>query len=264
MAEQHDRIETVPEATDPLPQRNWDEMIVGLDAEPEPDTFGFSFVDMVSGGFGAAFFLFLIFSTLPLDIGSRGGGGDRFLQIWVDWNGGEAANVTLEPIIEFAPSESNDWLSYRMSTGRLRQTGDFGDMQFRFRHRIFWTHVFGAGFSDARSTAMTRIDENGVDRSGFWLHFSNPCPGRYRIALNRNAGFRDLLVSRERAVDEETPYNVRVEAPGMAEVKAGVFKHDDATLTNYVTWSASSDPQDAEVINIAEPRIKGVDLEHCE
>lgn len=235
-----------------------------LDEDP-PDTFGFSFVDMVSGGFGAAFFLFLVFATLPIDVGAPGGGGERFIQVWLTWPGGDEADVTFEPIIEYSNPEASDWSSYRLTEGRLQQTGQFGNMSYGTGPKAFWSSVFGAGFSDAGGTAMRAVDiETGSERSGLWLHFSDPCPGRYRLRVNRNAGFEDLLLSRAAASKDYT-YNLVLETSGLGRLAIdGLPPGDGSELAPLIALDPDATDQDERFeFLIDEPKKADSDMDHC-
>lgn len=59
-----------------------------------------SYIDMVSGGFGAAFFLFLIFVSFPIETSSTPSNGSRFLDVWVSW---EDPDVSVFSKVEFTP-----------------------------------------------------------------------------------------------------------------------------------------------------------------
>ena len=232
-----------------------------------PDTFGFSFVDMVSGGFGAAFFLFLVFATLPLDVGAPGGGGERFIQIWLTWPGGDNASVTFEPIVEYAASETTDWKSYRITGGQLRQTGHFVNMHYGTGAKAFWANVFGAGFSDAGGTTLRMADKEGSEWSGLWLHFSDPCPGRYRIRINRNAGFRELLFSHE-AVSDNYPFTLTLDIASIERERLTIHSQlvsENNELAPLIALdSGTNDSSESYEFEINEPVIAGPDLDHCE
>ena len=179
------------------------------------DTFGFSFVDMVSGGFGAAFFLFLIFATLPIDVGQPSGGGEQYIRIWLSWEDREQAGQSFEPILEFQHELGAPWQDYRLSSGVLEQDKRNIELSYQGREeQRVWSQLFGAGFSNARAPALNAISDSGERRNAIWLHLADPCPGIYRVRVNRNAGFGDMLTS-VTALNAEVKYQIRLETPGL-------------------------------------------------
>lgn len=248
-------------------------------SEPEAhdsgeDTFGFSFVDMVSGGFGAAFFLFLVFATLPLDSGSTPGGGDRFIGLWLTW---EEDDETYEPILEYRPpmtyrGEAGSWRRYRLSEGTLSAPNEFGEVTAPgFRNKPFWTRLLAAGFSNAVSPALREYDTSSTqpERAGLWMHFADPCPGSYRVRINRNAGFQghlaDILQARATAT-----WTMALTAPGQSADLSQVDAIDptadgglDALAPLVVVRPNEADEHARLFFVIKEPRKKGSDLDHC-
>jgi len=249
--------------------------------EPGEDSFGFSFVDMVSGGFGAAFFMFLVFVNLPLDAGNPGGGGERFLQIWLTWTD---MNESYEPIVEYLPPNSEagqnpKWRLYRLSSHKLTQTGHDGEMTYyNASAPPFWSRILGAGFSDALEPALRdTLELKKASRAGVWLHFADPCPGRYRFRVNRNAGFDDHLFSYDRAAVRQGHWTLELEAPGLTGEKGML----ESNLAQTVNTSSSApnldrfasvlildgeavDPIDQQSHQIDGPIRKGSDFDHCD
>jgi len=248
--------------------------------EPVEDSFGFSFVDMVSGGFGAAFFMFLVFVNLPLDAGNPGGGGERFLQIWLTW---PDMTESYEPIVEYLPpgnvkGQDPEWRLYRLSSDKLTQTGRDGEMTYyNASSRQFWSRILGAGFSDALEPALRdTLKLKDATRAGVWLHFADPCPGRYRFRVNRNAGFGDHLFSHDRA-EGQGRWTLELEAPGLTGEKGEL----ESNLVQSVETPSSApdldqfapvlvldgdaaDPIDQQSHQVDEPIRKGSDLDHCD
>lgn len=257
----------------------------GRDSEGEAeDTFGFSFVDLVSGGFGAAFFLFLVFATLPLDSGSAPGGGDRFIGIWLTW---DAVDESYEPIIEFRPQPSHQgevevWRRYRLSEGRLSAQNEFGEVTTSgLGEAPFWSKLLAAGFSDAMSPALRAYvsvpDDpslhNVEGKAGLWMHFIDPCPGSYRVRINRNAGFdRHLADSNE--TSQPGAWKLILSAPNQASgfyeertqadaIEPKVTRGLDAWAPVVTIRPAEADPEERSIFFLPAPKRKGTDLDHC-
>lgn len=139
--------------------------------------FGLSFVDVVSGGFGAAFLLFLIFATLPLVETPSRGGGSHFVDVRVAWDN---RFLYLNLIVE-----------HRSPNGTQRQL----DLADRRRFRVeddgglsvtedgeadrFWDQALATGVA-LRNTAVLR---NEAGRRGTWLRLARPCPGTLTLRL---------------------------------------------------------------------------------
>lgn len=250
--------------------------------DAEGDAFGFSFVDMVSGGFGAAFFLFLVFATLPLDSGSPTGGGDRFVELWLTWN---APDETYEAIWEYQPPASGtgagtSWQRFRFSEGTLSVPGEFGHVSaLGSTQTPFWSRLLAAGFSEALSPALRRFESGGVEtmEAGLWMNFADPCPGRYRLRINRNAGFLGHLADRREAMDG-SQWRLTLTAPGQQREFTVPRVHSEAASITAVSDSQSgidafaplvilrpyeADPAEQFHFEIEEPRKRGSDLDHC-
>jgi len=250
--------------------------------ESEGDTFGFSFVDMVSGGFGAAFFLFLVFATLPLDSGSPTGGGDRFVELWLTW---EAPDETYEAIWEYQPPASDTgararWQQFRFSEGTLSAPGEFGHVSaLGSTQTPFWSRLLATGFSEALSPALRQFDSGGVETTtaGLWMNFADPCPGRYRLRINRNTGFLGHLADRREAV-AGSQWRLELTAPGQRREFTVIREHSEAASITADSVSQSGIDAFAPLVilrpdeddlaqqvhfEIEEPRKKGSDLDHC-
>lgn len=134
-------------------------------------SFGLSFIDMVSGGFGAAFFLFLIFASLPIEEPSReAGGGSRFIEIWMTWpSGSERAEIYLK---------HSDSQEIRLTSGSFTEEPNTGRLNQIAPLDIFWERGTSSGFSWFGSNAMSNF-ENGENTIRFRL--INPCGGSLKI-----------------------------------------------------------------------------------
>ncbi|UWR60187.1 hypothetical protein [Phaeobacter inhibens] len=111
-------------------------------------SFSISFVDVVSGGFGAAFALFLIFASLPIDeAGSKAGGGSRFLEVWLSWK---------DPLtIAELRLRHSDTGEIRLSSGQVAVDTATGQMRGLPASQRFWREATSSGFSWYGETAMT-------------------------------------------------------------------------------------------------------------
>lgn len=142
---------------------------------------GLSFIDIVSGGFGAAFFLFLVFASLPLVESGSKGGGSSFLHVEIEW---DEPLLQLGLIANFEPENrtrpdvtmdfrfQNQW-PIDLATGRL-ETALLGD-------RVFFSEGWVLGSSIHRERILSS-DANGLTRTTL-LRLTNPCPGQYRFSL---------------------------------------------------------------------------------
>lgn len=142
--------------------------------------FGLSFVDMVSGGFGAAFFLFLLFASLPVqDVSTSAGGGNRFIEIMLRWPENDLlAEIYLELTIEGkAPQEvrlSSNLFSATEDTGRLIQKND---------KKAFWSSGFSSGFSHFGKARMQKIDTDNETWFGTRFRLTDHCGGALRVGV---------------------------------------------------------------------------------
>lgn len=138
---------------------------------------GLSFIDLVSGGFGAAFFLFLLFVTLPITVIEAGGGGDQYLDIRLEWQG----NVRLEPIIGFTPVDGFVERYLRISGPGMGYDAVLGEVNGG--GSPFWRDLFIFGYAGSGQDRM-RLVGGAPTRTATLLRLIQPCPGRYRVFVN--------------------------------------------------------------------------------
>ena len=160
--------------------------------QSRPAGFGLSFVDMVSGGFGAAFFLFLIFASLPIEEQSQdGGGGSRFVEIWMTWpKGPKRAEVYLK---------HNDSKEIRLTSGNFEEQPGTGRLVSKAQLDVFWESGTSSGFSWFGSNVM----ENSINGdNAIRLRFINPCSGTLKIggAIHGRSLGSDWLTATEPAI----------------------------------------------------------------
>jgi len=142
-----------------------------------------SYIDMISGGFGAAFFLFLIFVSFPIETASTPSSGSRFLDIWLEWND---TTVVANMIVEFTPEASETALTqtfrYTFNSQFLTRSTSTGLVTYTGSAPKFWTSMAEAGFGLTSDTGLQRNTIKG-NLVGQWMRFSDPCPGTYQFAV---------------------------------------------------------------------------------
>lgn len=168
-----------------------------------------SYIDMISGGFGAAFFLFLIFVSFPIEISSTPSNGSRFLDIWVSW---EDPEVSVFSVVEFTPAPKGTTmpraLVYSLNSRAMSRDPGTGEVTYSGRAAPFWTDFAEAGYGSGGDRGMRQSD---TGHAAQWLRFSDPCPGTYEIFV---AGLspRDRLIELllENSAPPPVPGRVRV------------------------------------------------------
>lgn len=159
-----------------------------------------SYIDMVSGGFGAAFFLFLIFVSFPIETSSTPSNGSRFLDVWVSW---EDPDVSVFSKVEFTPEANGTTvpgtLAYSLNSRAMSRDPGTGEVTYSGRAAPFWTKFAEAGYGSGGDRGMRHSD---TGHAAQWLRFSDPCPGTYKIFV---AGLspRDRLI--ELLLDSRPP-----------------------------------------------------------
>lgn len=148
-------------------------------AHGKEGTLGLSFIDVVSGGFGAAFFLFLVFASLPVDEPPRAGGGNRFVEVWLEWKD-EAA------LGEILLTHNNGRL-LRLTANDYKIDPETGKMEARnpIRDAEFWTTAHTSGFAwfDRNRMSLANQSESRAVR----FRFTDPCPGDLRFWVNSHS-----------------------------------------------------------------------------
>ncbi len=146
------------------------------------NTFGLSFIDLVSGGFGASFFLFLIFVMLPIDAGGQVSGGSNFLDVWLQW---QEEDVELEVVIEYQAKDNGPKSLYRLTGRSFFKNGGTERWSYSsVKNSPFWSSFSAAGFSEFGEKRLSRKSNTRSQNFGNWMRFSNPCPGTYSIKIN--------------------------------------------------------------------------------
>lgn len=147
----------------------------------QPNTFTMSFLDLVSAGFGAAFFLFLIFASLPIT--SSGGmlGSTEYIDVELSWQD----NEQLLELIVYPP----DGKEIRLGQPHIQIEPLSGQVLLGSQQTAQlingWQAAFITGSSAYGDTSLHASNNN---QHTSFLHFRviNPCPGNWRFALNVN------------------------------------------------------------------------------
>ncbi len=143
-----------------------------------------SYIDLISGGFAAAFFMFLIFVSFPIETASTPSQGSRFLDVWVEWQDNE---VRANLIVTYTPDDAAGVLAQPLTISLnstvLSQSPKTGKITFSGSQRVFWTGIAQSGFGLSGDSPLQRIDSEGQTWAGMWMRFSDPCPGTYDISV---------------------------------------------------------------------------------
>lgn len=150
-----------------------------------------SYVDMISGGFGAAFFLFLIFVSFPIEKASTPSNGSRFIDVWVSWDDPE---VSVFSAVEFTPAPKGTTMPqarvYSLNSSAMHRDSATGQVLYAVSAAPFWAQVAEAGYSGGEDRGMRQLK---AGRAAHWIRFSDPCPGTYRILVAGRSP-RDRLI----------------------------------------------------------------------
>jgi hypothetical protein len=154
--------------------------MIGEDDSDQVSVFGLSFIDLVSGGFGAAFFMFLMFVTLPITVIDAGGGGEQYIDIRLEWDG----DVRLEPIIGYTPHNSPIERYLRLSSNSVQISPASGTVSYS--EQRFWRDLIVFGHAGRGAERMQNIGTSGASakETATLVRFIQPCPGRYRVFVN--------------------------------------------------------------------------------
>ncbi len=145
-----------------------------------PPSLALSFVDTVSGGFGAAFFLFLIFASLPIEGETQtSGGGQRFLEIWMYWpdNAGVAELYLTH----------SDNRPIRFTSSLMKEDPKTGRLQTDPLVRPFWKEGFASGFSwfgETRMSAASPVADGATETRATRFRLANHCAGNLRVSAS--------------------------------------------------------------------------------
>lgn len=150
--------------------------MIGEETSAGASPIGLSFIDLVSGGFGAAFFLFLIFVTLPITVVETGGGGDQYIDLRLEW---ESA-TRLEVVVGFTPEDGTVERYLRLSDRDVRVDPASGEVTTL--DAPFWQDLFVFGYAGRSESRMQPAD--GTVRTATLVRMIRPCAGRYRFFVN--------------------------------------------------------------------------------
>lgn len=220
---------------------------------------GLSFVDLVSGGFGAAFFLFLVFATLPMDLAGGRGGGSRFMELIVSWNDPEllvGLQVTFQPAgVVSAPRmlEPRDRAMWRIDPRS-------GALNVR-NGKKFFRDGWVAGVALPDQPPLWSHDCSGAPclRSTI-LRLTDPCPGTYNFQVLAQ-GLSAPLAKEIEKLAEVTAKLVWPQRAGVSDQEADpvvLFRQQDQSVP--APQALKFGGQDSITIFAS----TGADLDHCE
>ena len=203
-----------------------------------------SFIDTISGGFGAAFFLFLIFATMPLAASSRPGGASRFLEFWLEWDGSAKA------LGEIGLTLDNGRV-LALTSNRFKVNPHTGELTPIDKAAMPWAAAHANGFSWFGEVQMHSAD---AGRQGVRVRLSDPCPGNWKVTMS--------LHSREEGgvwFSATTPVKVDAEA----RVFDGIDRYQqfiaDATVElgfpSTLEWSPKPADATAPAAEAATPKV---------
>ncbi|MTH95880.1 hypothetical protein [Roseibium sp. RKSG952] len=169
--------------------------MIGEDDSDQVSVFGLSFIDLVSGGFGAAFFMFLMFVTLPITVIDAGGGGEQYIDIRLEWEG----DVRLEPIIGYTRPDSPIERYLRLSSNAAQISPASGTVTYN--EQRFWRDLIVFGHAGRGADRMQNTGASGVStiKTTTLVRFIQPCPGRYRVFVNPLGLYRSGYSLKEKA-----------------------------------------------------------------
>lgn len=134
---------------------------------PSESNLALSFIDTISGGFGAAFFLFLIFASMPFEDAAAAGGASRFMEVWLRWKSpADLMDITLE---------HDSGVKIRLTSNDFAVDPFTGILEPGNR-KTLWRTAQVNGFSWFGETGMAN-EASAATR----LRLADPCPGKWRI-----------------------------------------------------------------------------------
>lgn len=212
---------------------------------PSESNLALSFIDTISGGFGAAFFLFLIFASMPFEDPPAGGGATRFMEIWLRWK--STADLTADLLAITLEHESgarirltSEEFSIDPFTGKLTPKAD----------KHLWQSAQVNGFSWFGEAGM----QNGAE-SATRLRLADPCPGKWRITATLHS---------HSAGEAWLTQQVAVSYHATARVFDGVSRNSDYSVdwkdiwpgvTDVLMWKTDTGESN-EIYVLAPPRQK--------
>jgi len=163
--------------------------------------FGLSFIDVVSGGFGAAFFLFIVFVTMPTEEGGGDGGGSNYVDVMLSW---ENPRLRLNLImVHVSPLGNTQYINLN-DRQNFGTEADLGLITPGASISYLWDVGIVAGWANGRNSSM---NENfGGDWRATWFRLTRPCPGEFRFFVSPTG----LSFNIRKESKESTKFGVRV------------------------------------------------------
>ena len=226
-----------------------------------------SYIDIISGGFGSAFFLLLIFMSFPIDTASTPSSGSRFLDIWIEWTD-EKASAYIE--VAYTPEQPAGLLPqtfrYTLNSQSFFRSSATGLVTYSGAAPKFWIGLAEAGYSQTGTGALGRSD-GGIAKRGQWLRFSDPCPGDFKFYVGSASpgGLIDLLANKQTGRTAIASARIMVSSGSAVEFFPDV---PPATLETEFRTGLGEKPVEfvfASPIIVSAPRSGGESsLLHCE
>ena len=141
--------------------------------------FALSFLDTVSAGFGAAFFLFVIFASLPVISSGGRQGSSQFVEFDIWWNNEDA-------VLEFAlrpPGDASDWIP--LSGQEVSSSLRYGQLQWNERAEVpnAWREAYAFGQSEWGAVSRRNDPPEAGESRRVRIRILGPCPGLWQMGV---------------------------------------------------------------------------------
>ncbi|MFY8273213.1 hypothetical protein AAEU32_03680 [Pseudoalteromonas sp. SSDWG2] len=145
----------------------------------ETNTFTMSFLDLVSAGFGAAFFLFLIFASLPITPSGGMAGSTEYIDVELQWS---ERDYLLELVVYPPQGEP-----LRLGHPHIQIDPLSGQIYLSEQHNTQLINGFKAAYLTGSSAyGEQSLQDQGSHQEFVHLRVIDPCPGQWRFAINVN------------------------------------------------------------------------------
>ncbi|MEW7996435.1 MAG: hypothetical protein G8D90_14400 [gamma proteobacterium symbiont of Clathrolucina costata] len=196
-------------------------LVVRKQFRPALNPFTMSFLDTVSAGFGAAFFLFIIFASLPIEKSSGMLGSEEYIQIELEWN---SLDYNLELIVDPPGSSRTHQRLFLHNNAIIENpiTGEIADLS----GRESWQTAFinGASAYGQSTSTILKSENSSIDNKQHLSFRANgTCPEDWKffVAVKSNKDYLSrpdfqpfTVVGRaftSRVNSEDTQYKARVD-----------------------------------------------------
>ena len=244
-------------------------LVVRKHFRPALNPFTMSFLDTVSAGFGAAFFLFIIFASMPIEKSSSMLGSEEYIQIELEWN---SSDYNLELIVD-PPNNSSGPLRLFLHNNKIIEshiTGEVADLPGRKK----WQKAFISGtstYGQSTSEVIRTEDVNSGNKHRLSFRANGTCYGQWKFLvavkskrnylLNQDSEFRISGKAFTSAID-----SVENKYTAVVDLGLGTYLPDKEKYGNsrgaLLKWSGGpKGVTDAEYIELVENTLEP--MEHC-